>query len=77
MLIGKSGLELKKEIEGKIPVQYLETLEKVRDYVVDEGFSGDLLFSPAFPSFDQYKDYAHRGRVFNELFGDTKKCSEL
>lgn len=77
LLIGKSGLELKEEIEGKIPVQYLETLEQVRDYVVGERFNGDLLFSPAFPSFDQFKDYAHRGRVFNELFGDIKKSSEL
>lgn len=77
LLIGKSGVALQNEIKGKITVEYLESLEEVKKYVVSEAFDGDLLFSPAFPSFDQFRDYAHRGRVFNELFGEVKTKSEL
>ncbi len=39
-----------------------ETLKEVRENFKDD--EGILLFSPAFPSFDQFNNYAHRGEVF-------------
>lgn len=69
IFIGHVGPQLLNEVGDKVDSLYLESLDKVKEYVVSQDFTGDLLFSPAFPSFDQFKDYTHRGRVFNELFG--------
>lgn len=35
---------------------------------IDKFESKNLIFSPAFPSFDQYKNYIERGRHFNNLY---------
>jgi UDP-N-acetylmuramoylalanine--D-glutamate ligase len=45
-----------------------ETLDIVKEMLKDKQSKGVLLFSPGYPSFDQFDNYAHRGRRFKEVF---------
>lgn len=65
-LIGEMAGEIESEIRGKVNYTNAETLESVVKLVREkEGDQkGVLLFSPAFPSFDQFKNYVHRGEHF-------------
>ena len=38
-----------------------------RDYFKTENTNGVLLLSPSYPSFDQFKNYGHRGDTFKKL----------
>ena len=49
-----------------------EKLEDIFDYVKLKKIEGDLVFSPAFPSFDQYKNYEERRRHFTDLVNRFK-----
>lgn len=66
LVIGASGVELAKfdeffeDVKDIVGVKRYIEARKVVDSV--------LLFSPGFPSFDQFKNYAHRGREFKKLF---------
>lgn len=68
-LIGEMASEIEAEIRGKVAYQKSGTLdltlEDLRTKRREE--SAILLFSPAFPSFDQFKSYAHRGEYFISL----------
>lgn len=48
--------------------QIFATLEQTIDYIFSSMKSGDIvLFSPSGTSFDLFKNYEHRGQVFQEL----------
>lgn len=66
-LIGEMGDEIEAEIKGKADYKKLVTLEATVADVKTEQFDGILLFSPAFPSFDQYLNYEKRGEHFVSL----------
>ena len=73
-LIGETTPSIAKELEALgLPFEKSYTLESVKNSV--SSFKGDelghLLFSPAFPSFDQYENYKVRGKHFRELFGQS------
>ena len=73
-LIGEMAQEMSAElshVDDNCKVDFLvtntllETIKAVKvGYGLDEGI---LLFSPAFPSFDQFNNYAHRGDMFVKL----------
>lgn len=63
LTIGESGEFLKEKGHG---YHHCGDLDGVLNYCRDNKSSGLLLFSPAFPSFDQFKNYAERGRIFKE-----------
>jgi len=44
------------------------SIEGAKKYMQDNQTQGIILFSPGFPSFDQFENYAQRGRKFKELF---------
>ncbi len=48
------------------------SIEGAKKYIEDHQTEGIILFSPGFPSFDQFKNYAQRGRKFKELFNIEK-----
>lgn len=66
-LIGEMGAEIEEEIISKMEYKKLDTLEKTIADIKAEYFHGVLLFSPAFPSFDQFSNYAERGKTFVNL----------
>lgn len=73
LLIGEMGKILAEELtnnNSKIQFRYLETIERVVKTLVDESFQGTLLFSPAFPSFDQFKNYEERGNAFKNALAN-------
>ncbi len=63
IFIGESGEMLLNEAGRG---SFFKELEEVISYI--KKLENEIVvFSPAFPSFDQYKDYLHRGRAFEEL----------
>ena len=46
----------------------VSTVEGAFEYIRKNERKGIILFSPGFPSFDQFKNYEERGRKFKELF---------
>ena len=68
-LIGEMAAEIESEIKGRVEYKNTATLEETLK-VVREDFAdseGILLFSPGFPSFDQFQNYAQRGEHFVKL----------
>lgn len=66
-LIGEMANEIEAEIKNKADYKKLITLEMTISDIKNEGFKGILLFSPGFPSFDQFLNYEKRGEHFVAL----------
>ena len=71
-LIGQTSDILEKELKDQKYTQYknLKTLENVlNDIKINLDFSKEqvVLFSPATSSFDQFKNFEDRGKIFKEL----------
>ncbi len=66
--IGECMDKIEKELKGEFPIHRCGTLAAAVDYAIAHAQKGDVvLLSPACASFDQFKDYEHRGRTFKEL----------
>ncbi len=68
LLFGATAPQLAGELEGKVPFRCFLNLEEIKEYLIEINFSDTLLFSPSFPSFDQFKNYIERGEFFETLF---------
>lgn len=67
-LIGETTDLLAKELDGVVSYQKAYTIEKVKQFADKNSDFEILLFSPAFPSFDQFENYVARGTAFTSLF---------
>ncbi len=67
LTIGECMDKIEREL-GKFPVVRCGTLECAVQRAMDGAVRGDVvLLSPACASFDQFKDYEERGRIFKRL----------
>lgn len=67
-LVGEAAEPFAAALRGTAPLEIAGTLERAVAAAAAAAEPGDaVLLSPACASFDQFRDYAHRGRVFQEL----------
>jgi UDP-N-acetylmuramoylalanine--D-glutamate ligase len=65
--IGAAAAKIESQIKGA-EVVHAETLENAVKQAAEAAQSGDIVvLAPACASFDQFRNYEHRGRVFKEV----------
>jgi UDP-N-acetylmuramoylalanine--D-glutamate ligase len=66
--IGSAAEKIERQLAGIVKIERAETMERAVAFAKANAGAGDLvLLAPACASFDQYKNYEERGRVFKEL----------
>jgi UDP-N-acetylmuramoylalanine--D-glutamate ligase len=66
LLIGRDAPLIEKALAG-LPLERASTLEEAVERAAEAAHPGDaVLLSPACASFDMFRDYAERGRVFKQ-----------
>ncbi|HVT61315.1 MAG TPA: UDP-N-acetylmuramoyl-L-alanine--D-glutamate ligase [Thermoanaerobaculia bacterium] len=66
-LIGEAAAELERALAGAAPLELAETLERaVRSAAVHAAPGEAVVLSPACASFDQFRNFAHRGESFQQ-----------
>ena len=72
--VGECMDKIERELKGEFPVTRCGTLERAVEEAFAKAKKGDIvLLSPACASFDQFKDFEERGRVFKKLVTDRVK----
>jgi UDP-N-acetylmuramoylalanine--D-glutamate ligase len=71
LAFGEARNLIQAELKNKIKVESFANLELLMKFIqkhlsADENQKLILLFSPCFPSFDQFKNFEHRGEVFKQ-----------
>ena len=60
--------KIERELNGAFGVTRCNTLEKAVEVAMQGARKGDIvLLSPACASFDQFKDFEQRGKIFKQL----------
>jgi len=68
LLIGAAAEKIESQLRDAVPVVHAGTLEFAVALASENARPGDtVLLAPACASFDQFKNYEHRGRVFKQL----------
>ncbi|MFA5160787.1 MAG: UDP-N-acetylmuramoyl-L-alanine--D-glutamate ligase [Elusimicrobiales bacterium] len=68
LAIGADAPKIAAELEGSAPILNCGTVDSAVASCLELAKPGDiLLFSPACASFDQFRDFEHRGQYFKEL----------
>jgi UDP-N-acetylmuramoylalanine--D-glutamate ligase len=68
LLIGAAAEKIESQIAGSVAMERAGTLERAVEAAAQAAKAGDVvLLAPACASFDQFKNYEERGRVFKEL----------
>ncbi len=77
IVLGEAKLKILEKLEGLCPTYSVENIKEAVEKSFEMGSAEDVvLLSPACSSFDQYKNYAERGRDFQKwvsYFGERKK----
>ncbi|HSS79127.1 MAG TPA: UDP-N-acetylmuramoyl-L-alanine--D-glutamate ligase [Thermoanaerobaculia bacterium] len=67
-LIGEATEDFAAALEGAVPFERSETLDRAVRSAADQAQPGEaVVLSPACASFDQFRNFNHRGDVFQEL----------
>src|ERR1019366_4663998 len=65
--IGAAAAKIESQIQGAAEIDHAETLENAIRRASESAVPGDvILLAPACASFDQFRSYEHRGKVFKE-----------
>ncbi len=73
LLIGAATEKIAAQLAGAVPMERAGTLDRAVALAVDRARPGDtVLLAPACASFDQFRNYEHRGRVFKQLVNDIR-----
>ena len=65
--IGAAAAKIESHIKGMAEIVHADTLENALKRAAGRAVAGDVvLLAPACASFDQFKSYEHRGRVFKD-----------
>jgi UDP-N-acetylmuramoylalanine--D-glutamate ligase len=66
--IGAAAEKIESQIKGSAEIYHAETLETAIKHAAEAAKLGDVvLLAPACASFDQFRNYEHRGKVFKEV----------
>lgn len=67
-LIGEAAAEFEQALGGAVPYEMAGTLEQAVRSAAAQARPGEaVVLSPACASFDQFRNFVHRGQVFQEL----------
>jgi UDP-N-acetylmuramoylalanine--D-glutamate ligase len=67
-LIGESARDFETALGGAVPFEISETMERAVSSAAGQARPGEaVVLSPACASFDQFRNFVHRGQVFQEL----------
>jgi UDP-N-acetylmuramoylalanine--D-glutamate ligase len=66
LLMGEAQDKCERELKTSFKVTKVHNLKGLKDYLQTNKLQGVLIFSPAHPSFDQFKDYKDRGKQFKQ-----------
>jgi UDP-N-acetylmuramoylalanine--D-glutamate ligase len=70
-LIGEAARDFERALSGAVPCEPSETMERAVRSAAGNARAGEaVVLSPACASFDQFRNFAHRGLVFQELVRD-------
>ena len=76
--IGAAAQKIESQIKGAAEIVHAETLENAIKRATDAAQPGDIvLLAPACASFDQFRNYEHRGRVFKEVVAEIAAQSSV
>jgi UDP-N-acetylmuramoylalanine--D-glutamate ligase len=76
--IGAAAAKIESQIKGSIDILHAETLENAIKRATDSAKPGDvILLAPACASFDQFRSYEHRGRVFKEVVAEIAEQAKV
>ncbi|MGH9539494.1 MAG: glutamate ligase domain-containing protein, partial [Terriglobales bacterium] len=68
--IGAAAEKIESQIADAAEIDHAGTLETALQHAAASAQAGDIvLLAPACASFDQFRNYEHRGRVFKEVVG--------
>ena len=69
--IGAAAAKIASQITGAAEIDQAETLETAIKHAAEAAKPGDIvLLAPACASFDQFRNYEHRGKVFKEVVAE-------
>ena len=75
-IIGKNKNYFVNQFKNKINFKYLKNLKKaiiaIKNDIKKDKNKKIVLFSPAAASFDQFKNFEHRGERFNSILKNIK-----
>jgi len=68
LTIGKAAGRISEALEGSAPIVSAGDMQRAVEWARANAKSGEVvLLSPACASFDQYRNFEHRGEHFEEL----------